>query len=194
MPDEDGPEAMQEEWTNFVTQMNEQLMETMEASAQAQSEFLESWFEPGESGDGDRLSEGIDGYTRAYEVWMEAAQESMEEMAAAAESGDVSPNEFRDRWLDAANDAFKEVVSTEAFAAFTGQRLEEALELRQQLDENAQETLHDLGFATKGDSREIAERLAELERRQKRVERELDNIDEVERKLDRILDHLEDRE
>lgn len=194
MADQSGQEKAQEEWVNFVTQMNEQLLDTIEASAQAQSEFVESWFDSVESLDEELLSEGMEGYAQAYEVWMDAAQDSVEKMSTSADGEDVSPNEFRDVWLNAANEAFKEVITTEAFASVTGQAFEDALELRQTANENAQSMLHEVGLATEGDAREIAERLAALERRQKRVEQKLETVDAVEQKLDRVLDHLEDQE
>ena len=190
MADDSQADLMETEWTDFVGQMNEQLFETMEASAQAQAEFVEALFEGAESMDGDQFSDGM-GYSQAYEVWMEAAEESVEMAASDASSGEISPNEFRDLWLDAANDAFKEVVSTEAFASIAGKATQEALELRQTADETRQGTLRELGFATERDVREIGERLAELERRQNDVEQELDRLDAVEDKLDRILDRLE---
>ena len=56
--------------------------------------------------------------------------------------------------------------------------------LKQWIDEMADETLHNLGFATKNDVQEIGERLIELERRQHAVET----------KLDTIIEHVEDGE
>lgn len=190
MADNPQPDLLENEWTDFVAQMNEQFFETMEASAQAQAEFMESMFDGVESVDTDQFSDGM-GYSQAYDVWMTAAEESLEEMTADVSSGEASPDKFRDLWLDAANDAFKEVVSTDAFASIAGKATQDALELRQTADETRQDTLRDLGFATERDIREIGERLAEFERRQNGVERELDRLDDIEEKLDRILDHLE---
>lgn len=173
------PGSVQEQWTDYMHQMNEQFVDAMEANARAQTEFVESWSDTVEElTDGGDLADGIEGYAQAYSVWMDAAEEVLEEVT----SGEISPEEFQDLWLDAANEAFKEVMSTDAFAALTGRRVEDALELRQATDEATQKTLHELGFATEGDVRETGERLVELERRQQAVER----------KLDRILDHLEE--
>ncbi|MFB6119163.1 poly(R)-hydroxyalkanoic acid synthase subunit PhaE [Halosegnis sp.] len=171
------------QWTELFSGMNDQFASAMEANVQAQNAFLESWADAlGAVGDGSNLDDGLEGYSGAYDVWMEAAEEAMERATNAADSDDLSPNEFRDLWLGAANEAFKEVMSTDAFAAAAGQRIDDAVELRQATDEVAQGTLHDLGFATEGDVREVGERLVELERRQH----------EVEQKLDRVLAHLED--
>jgi hypothetical protein len=98
------------------------------------------------------------------------------------EGEDVAPEEIRDTWLSAANDSFSEIMGTAAFANVTGQTIGEGLDMRQQLDELSQETLHDLGMATKGDVQEVGERLVELERRQHAVET----------KLDQVLEHLEE--
>jgi hypothetical protein len=192
MPDRFDPESVQESWPDFVGTMNEQLVEAMETNARAQSAFVESWIESVESmGDEEHVEESLESYGQAYSVWMDAANEAMEKTADVASGEEVSPEEFRDVWFDAANEAFKEVMSTEAFAALTGQVVEDALELRQASDETVQSTLHDLGFATEGDVRELGERLVELERREKAVERRLADLEAVERKLDRVLEHLE---
>lgn len=183
MSDQRDRESTAEQWSELFSGMNDQFASAMEANVEAQNAFLESWSDAlGGLGDEGRIDSGLEGYSGAYDVWMEAAEDAMEQAAEATEGGEVSPNDFRDLWLSAANEAFKEVMSTDAFAAATGQRIDEAVELRQATDEFAQETLHDLGFATAGDVREVGERLVELERRQH----------DVERKLDRIIDHLED--
>ena len=182
MGDQSDSASTPDQWTELFSGMNEQLASAMEANAQAQNAFVESWSDALGAFDEGGAGDGMDGYASAYDVWMGAADEAMARATDATEAEDVSPDEFRDLWLGAANEAFKEVMSTDAFAAATGERIEEAVELRQASDELAQGTLHELGFATEGDVREVGERLVELERRQH----------EVERKLDRILDHVED--
>lgn len=171
-------------WNEFFEQANQQFVEALETNMEAQAEFVESWSETIEaSTDDDRLSEGVEGYARAYEVWMEAADQMVERAEAAAEDEEFADvEEFRDIWLNTANQAFKEVMSTSAFAAATGQSVQDALELQQTANESAEATLHNLGMATEGDIREVGDRLVELERRQH----------EVERKLDRVLEHLEE--
>ena len=167
-------------WTEFAENMNEQFLDAFEANVEAQSEFVETWAETIEAGtESDRVGDGARGYARAYEVWMDAAETVAE--TAATEGTDVSTEDVRDVWLNAANQAFKEVMSTSAFAAATGQTVEDALELQQTADENAQETLHALGLATERDVREVGDRLVELERRQH----------DVEAKLDRVLEAVE---
>lgn len=192
MADQTDPESVPDQWNEIVAQMNDQWVEGMEASTEAQAGFIESWVDAFESIQSEEYSnESLQSNTQAYEMWMEAAEETAEKVAAAASGETVSPNEIRDLWLDNANEMFKEVMSTDAFAAMTGQNLEEALEYRQQVDESAQETLHELGFATEGDIREVGERLVELERRQRKLERGLERLDEMESKLDRVLERLE---
>ena len=177
-----GNESDTEPWTDLLSGMNDQLASAMETNMQAQNTLFESWSGALSAGDDGQFGDGMDGYAGAYDIWMDAADEAMEKAAGATEGEDLSPNEFRDLWLGAANEAFKEVMSTDAFAAATGERIGDAVELRQATDEITQGTLHELGFATEGDVREVGERLVELERRHH----------EVERKLDRVLDHLED--
>jgi oligoribonuclease NrnB/cAMP/cGMP phosphodiesterase (DHH superfamily) len=172
-----------ETWNEFVDEMNESFVQAMEQNVEAQTEFVETWFDTleGTMQDGD-AEETLEGYARAYEAWMDAAREQFDRSGDALRGEDVDAEEFRDLWLETANESFKEVMSTPAFAAVTGETIEDALELQRQADEAAQDTLHQLGFATEGDVREVGERLVELERRQH----------DVERKLDRVLDHLED--
>jgi len=152
---------------------------------EAQAQFVESWSETvGEASDDTEISDGVEGYARAYETWMTASQQMVERANDQLEGEDVDIEEFRDIWLNTANEAFKEVMSTTAFAKMTGETVGDVLELQEQADEAAQETLNSLGFATEGDVVEIGDRLVELERRQHAVEQ----------KLDRVLEHVEDKQ
>jgi hypothetical protein len=167
------------EWSTYVDEMNNAFLDAIEQNVETQTRFVESWFEAlDESTDltSETMSEGVDGYARAYRVWMNAAEQQLERAEDALEGEEVEADEFRDIWLNSANEAFKEVMSTTAFAAATGQTVEDALEIRQEVDDAASTTLHSLGFATAEDIDEVAERLIELERRQHAVERKLDRI------------------
>jgi len=169
-------------WNAFVEQWNEQFLEALEDNMEAQAQFVESWSETvGEVSDDNELSDGVEGYARAYDTWMNASQQMVERMNDQLEGEDVDVEEFRDIWLNTANEAFKDVMSTTAFAKMTGETVGDVLELQQQADEASQETLRSLGFATEDDVVEIGDRLVELERRQHAVEE----------KLDRVLEHLE---
>ena len=193
MADGSDPEPTSGQWNEIMARMNEQMVEGMEASTEAQAEFVESWVGAFESIDQEQYTtEGFEGGTRAHSIWMDAAEETAEKMAAAASGEDVAPEEVRDLWLDSANEAFKEVISTDAFASMTGGTVEDALEMREAVDESTQSTLREFGFATERDVREVGERLVELERRQKKVERGLERLEAVEAKLDRVLDRLEE--
>ena len=166
-----------DDWNEFMNAVNESFAQALEQNVEAQAAFVESWLETMENSiDDEQLEEGIEGYANAYETWMNAAQEGFERTGAAMQGEDVSPEEFRDLWLDAANQAFKDIMDSTAFAAATGQTVEQALEYQQAVDELADETLHSLGFATKNDIQEVGERLVELERRQHSVEQKLDDI------------------
>jgi len=175
---------IQNDWNEMLEQMNEAVADSIEQNMQAQAAFVEAWNDAVDDSvpEEDVVTDGIEGYTRAYEVWMEAAEQMFEEATDAAEGEDVDPKQFRDIWLDSANEAFKEVMSTEAFAAANGQFVEAMLELQQDVDEATQEAIADLGMATREDVLEIGERLVELERRQH----------DVEEKLDRVLDAVEE--
>ena len=174
-----------QDWNAFAEQWNEQFLEALEDNMEAQAQFVESWSETvGEASDDTEISDGVEGYARAYETWMTASQQMVERANDQLEGENVYIEEFRDIWLNTANEAFKEVMSTTAFAKMTGETVGDVLELQEQADEAAQETLNSLGFATEGDVVEIGDRLVELERRQHAVEQ----------KLDRVLEHVKDKQ
>ena len=168
----------QEQWTEMIEQMNDAVAESIEQNMTAQAEFMESWAGGFDSSmpDEETMADGMEGYSRAYEVWMDAAERMAERSAAISEGEDVAPEEFRDIWLQSANEAFKEVLSTEAFAAANGQLVESMMEMRQDVDEAAQDALSQAGLATRDDVEEVGERLVELERRQHAVEEKLDRV------------------
>ncbi|XVH31543.1 poly(R)-hydroxyalkanoic acid synthase subunit [Haloferacaceae archaeon DSL9] len=175
----------QEPWSEYAEEMNRAFLETFEQNMEMQAQFLESWLSALEDTSLDETwIDGIQGTVRGYEVWMRAAEEQVELFNSAAEGDDVPLEEFRDIWLNAANEAFKEVMGTTAFAAATGQSVGNALDLNRQVDEAAQETLRSFGFATEGDVEEVGKRLVELERRQHAVEQ----------KLDRLIESIEENE
>jgi archaellum component FlaC len=188
------PETASENWTEMMEGMNDAISRSIEQNMQAQSAFIESWSSAfdGTAMDGEAmdmsgelpdsaamdvdaeamesmLTEGVEGYGRAYEVWMDAAERMAERVSDAAQGEDVSITEFRDIWLQSANEAFSEVMNTTAFAAGTGQTVSQMMELQQQADDLTQDALEGLGFATGEDIEEVGARLVELERRQHEV-------------------------
>jgi hypothetical protein len=174
----------QPDWNELVEQMNDAVAESIEQNMEAQAALVESWSDAMDTSmpEEDVVAEGMEGYAAAYEVWMDAAEQMFERTSDAAEGEDVDPTEFRDIWLQSANESFKEVMSTSAFASANGQLVEAMMEMQQDVDETTQDTLAQMGMATRDDVEEVGERLVELSRRQH----------EVEQKLDSILDALED--
>ncbi|GGO03213.1 MULTISPECIES: poly(R)-hydroxyalkanoic acid synthase subunit PhaE [Haloarcula] len=175
---------MQDEWAEMVEQMNDAVADSMEQNMKAQAAFVESWADAVEDSipEEDELSEGLQGYNAAYEEWIDAAEQMVERSTDAAQGEDVDPAEFRDIWLQSANEAFKHVMGTSAFAAANGQLVESMMEMQQEADELNQDAIAQMGFPTRDDIDEVAERLVEVERRQHAVEE----------KLDRVLEHLEE--
>lgn len=174
----DTNQDVQEEYSEMIEDMNEAVAESIEQNMQAQAAFVESWTEAMADSipEENVLEEGVEGYNRASEVWMDAAERMFERSADAAQGEDVDPTEFRDIWLQSANEAFKEIMGTSAFAAANGQLIQRMLDMRQEVDDVSQETIAELGFPTRGDVEEVGERLIELERRQQDVEEKLDDI------------------
>ena len=164
-------------WSEYAEELNRSFAEAFEQNMRMQTEFLDSWRESmADSGLDAETVDGMQGASRAYEVWMEAADAQYELVDETLRGEDVELTEFRDVWLNAANDAFKEVMGTSAFAAATGQTVGDMLEASEQLDKTNRETLQTLGFATSEDVDEVGERLVELERRQHAVEQKLDHL------------------
>ncbi|WP_262179317.1 poly(R)-hydroxyalkanoic acid synthase subunit PhaE [Haloarcula laminariae] len=174
---------MQEEWAEMVEEMNTAVADSMEQNMEAQAAFVESWADAVEDSipKEEEMSEGLQGYNRAYEEWVDAAEQMVERSTAAAQGEDVDPAEFRDIWLKSANEAFKQVMGTSAFAAANGQLVESMMEMQQEAEELSQDAIAQMGFPTQENMDEVAERLVELERRQHAVEE----------KLDRIIEQLE---
>jgi hypothetical protein len=163
--------------------MNDVVADSIEQNLEAQSALIDSWTGSMENSmlEEEEIEDGIEGYIQAYEVWMDAAEEMFERSNDAAQGEDVPPEEFRDIWLRSANEAFSEVMSTSAFAAANGQLVDQIMEMQQEVDELTQDTLSQMGMATRDDIEEVGERLVELERRQHAVEDKLDQlIDAVE--------------
>jgi len=175
---------IQDDWNEMVEQMNDAVADSVEQNMKAQAAFVESWSDAFENNapDEDVISDGIEGYNRAYEVWMDAAEQFAERTSAAAEGEDVDPAELRDIWLQSANQAFKEVMSTSAYASANGRLVGQLLEMQEQVDDVTQDTISQMGLPTRDDVDEVGARLVELERRQQ----------DVEDKLDQILDALEE--
>ncbi|WP_049998161.1 poly(R)-hydroxyalkanoic acid synthase subunit PhaE [Halococcus sediminicola] len=172
------PEEIQENWATMMNDMNDAVAKSFEQNMEAQAAFMESWMGAFEDStpDADTMEEGMAGYGRAYEVWVEAAEQMSSRIADAAEGEDVNMTEFRDIWLQSANEAFSEVMGTTAFAAGTGELVGDMMDLQQEVDDMSQDTLESLGFATRDDVDEVAERLIELERRQHEVSKKLDRL------------------
>lgn len=174
----DANEEIQENWAAMMDGMNDAVAQSFEQNMEAQAAFMESWmgaFE-GSIPDEEAMSEGMEGYGQAYEVWMEAAEQMSSRITDAARGEDVDMAEFRDIWLQSANEAFSEVMGTTAFAAGTGEMVGDLMDLQQEVDDMSQDTLESLGFATRDDVDEVAERLIELERRQHEVSKKLDRL------------------
>lgn len=167
-------------WNTMIDEWNEQFLDAFEENVEAQATFVESWTKALDGADsGIDAGDGVNGFARAYEAWMDAATEMATRFNDVVEGEEVDPNEFRDIWLNSANEAFKEVMSTTAFAQLTGESIEDLLAVQREADETAQETLRSLGLPTKADVAEVGERLVELERRQHDVERTLESLHET---------------
>ena len=78
-------DTIQDDWNEMVEEMNEAVADSMEQNMEAQAAFVESWADavedsiPGE----DEMSEGLQGYNRAYEEWVDAAEQMVERSTAS---------------------------------------------------------------------------------------------------------------
>lgn len=157
--------------------MNEGFADAVQEGVTAQMNVAEAWLDAVEDATGqEELDEGVEGLLGAYEVWMVAARDTFELVNDSLEGEDVPIDRFRDTWLNAANQAFKEVIGTATFSMLTGQSIDGVMDLRRQVDDVTESTLHDLGLPTHGDLEEVGERLVALERRNHAVEKKLDEV------------------
>lgn len=171
-----------QDWDAFIEEANEELLAAFERNVESQANFVEAWVDAiEEASDVDHLEDAAEGYAKAYQVWMQAAAEQTDRMNSMMSGEDVSLESFRDGWLNAANEAFQEAMATTAFAATTGETVENVLDLKRETDEYAEDTLHALRFATLGDVQEVGKRLVEVERR----------LQTIEEQQEAILDNLE---
>lgn len=175
-----------EDFTEIVEQMNQAVAESIEGNIEAQAALVESWADAFEETiPEDEVFDGsIEGYTRAYEIWMDVSGEMFDQVMGIFEGEEIDLQEFRDIWLASANDAVSEILATTAFAAQNGQFVENSLNLQQNVNEVTEDSLAQVGVPTQGDLQEVGQRLVELERRQHSLER----------KLDRVIDALEDED
>ena len=172
----------QPDWDAFIADATEQWRDAFEQNVEAQASFVEAWIDAVEdASDMTHFEDAVNGYAEAYKTWMEAAAEQGDRMNAMMRGEDVSMESIRDAWMNAANDAFKEVMSSTAFAAATAETVDSVLDVKKEADEYAEETLHGLRFATLGDVEEVGERLVAVERR----------LQAIEERQEDILDHLE---
>jgi polyhydroxyalkanoate synthesis regulator phasin len=173
-----------DEWGEVFEQFNQATMEGIEGALEEQAAFTEAWIDAVEEGTAEAADVQADPETfvKSYAVWIDATERLFERLTDAIEGEEVEPGELRDVWLDAANEAFSDVMSSSAFAAATGQTIDSALDAQEAADDATRDVLHAYGLATDEDVREVGERLVELERRQHSVEN----------KLDRVLETLEE--
>ena len=98
------PEEVQENWAAMMNEMNDAVARSVEQNMEAQAAFMESWMGAFDgSMDEEVVEDGMEGYGRAYEVWMEAAEQMSSRITEAAQGEDVEVQEFRDIWLQSAN-------------------------------------------------------------------------------------------
>jgi len=165
------------DWLEWATAMNERFADSVDASMTAQQQFAEAWMDSIERTTGQQeLDDGLASLFAAYAVWMDAAHETQEHVNDALEGEDVPVEHIRDTWMNAANQAFKSLLSTTAFSMMTGRSVDDLLELRQQTEELQASALHDLGLPTRGDIEEVGERLVELERRNHELAKTLEAV------------------
>ncbi|MDS0295249.1 poly(R)-hydroxyalkanoic acid synthase subunit PhaE [Halogeometricum luteum] len=166
-------------WSEFLEESNEAFTASFRRTAEAQTAFARSWFDAVEGSTGssaEAVEESIEAYTRMYVTWATAMEDALERVSDSLEGEDVDPEDFRDIWLNAANESFKQVTSTSAFAGMTGRNVEETMRLQREFADSVAMTLQTFGFATRDDVREVGERLVELERRQHAIESKLDRL------------------
>lgn len=160
----------------FFTDSTEAALDAIEHNVELHAAMTESLLEAFDPDAETKYDDAVEGYARVYETWMKASADMLDTYEDAFSGEDVGFEEFREIWLEAMNEAFKDVMTTSAFAAATGETVGAALDIKEEMDEATNRTLGEMGFATTHDVEEVGERLVELERRQHAVERKLDEL------------------
>lgn len=164
-------------WWETAAAMNRQYADVLDQSMSGGNRFVDSWFDlVDETTPQEYLDETTEAMAETQRVWLQAAEDTADRTAGVMEGEEIAPERFRDIWLNAANRAFKNAMETTAFAALTGESVDEAMTYRREYDDAREELLHEWGLATERDAREVGDRLVELERRQHAVEERLDRI------------------
>lgn len=170
--------AQENELIDQFEQFNEAFADSIERNVEAQTALVTAMTDsfidsiPEE----EEFADGVEGYAKASEVWVEATEQLFEEMTDTVEGGGVNPEAIRDILVQASNEALSEVMSSSAFATMDGNAVEQITERQRELQEMTEDSLAQAGMATQSDVSEVAKRLVELERRQHAVERKVDRI------------------
>lgn len=167
---------MTDDAPEFFADSTEAALDAIEHNVELHAAATEALLDAFDAEEGSEYEDIVEGYARMYETWMDASADSLKSYENAVAGDEVGVKEFREIWLEAANEAFKDVMTTSAFAAATGETVGAALDIKEEMDESANRTLGEMGFATTRDVEEIGERLVELERRQHAVEEKLDEL------------------
>jgi hypothetical protein len=173
--------STQDSLVDLVGRTNEAVVNSVEQNIEMQTRLVETMTGAVDQAvpRADVLEEGVDGYISAYNVWIDGMEELFGTAVSAVEGEDVGPGELRDIWLKSTNDALSELMATGAFAAVDDRFVETMLAAQLELDEVTQDSLAQVGAATRKDVSETSERLVELERRHRAVEQKLDRLIEA---------------
>ncbi len=165
------------EWARLIEEANESMLEATERQVETQTALVDQWFDALEDSrpPAEWPADWFVGYTQAYETWIDAMVEQYDLLLEDMEDGEVDLERLRDGWVAAANESFKELMTTDAFAALQGQAIAAALDAQEESQQTAAESLESLGFATRRDVREVGDRLLEIERRLHELESTLED-------------------
>lgn len=175
MSDAEYPDAA--EWSNFMETVNDQMVDAMRVTTDSQAALVDSWADLYEDlASLDAASDAdLAGYAAANRVWLDAFEEQFDEyIDVMARDGTFSAEAARDRWLEAANEAFKELMRTPGFTAGMNRTMEAALDRQLEAREASETQLRQFGFATRSDVEEVGQRLLEIERRLQELEGRLE--------------------
>jgi len=86
-----------EPWSEYAEELNKSFFEAFEQNMQMQTEFLDSWRNSlNETAIDETMVEGMAGTSRAYEVWMEAAEAQFDLVDESLRGEEVELEAFRD--------------------------------------------------------------------------------------------------
>jgi hypothetical protein len=161
--------SKEQEWSEWNRRTAETIAKTQAASLEASRAFFEAWqkaipqVQP-VTANGNGAAHAP--FQAAGDAWMRAVAEAGRRTQEAFAAGKtLGPDDFVDIWTRVASEVGTSIVEDPLFAQMTGQSVNANMQMREELRNQRDARLKELGVASASDVSEVGRRLVELERR-----------------------------